>query len=143
MRNSPIRSLFKSLRQNQTGFTVIELLIVIIGLTILAFLAVPTAKNMMAGSDTLNGANIEAFNVKTAAISYQANTGKFPADSDALWHDPPSPTDYLSQPPRAYYQIDIGTGKIITATIMTPGHIPANPWTGISWNAKTDCWAKQ
>ena len=127
----------------ETGVTLVELLIVIIGLVVLAFVAVPMSKSLLSGDRSLNQANIEALNVKTAAINYQANTGKYPPDSDALWHDPSRPSDYLSSSPRAYYTIDIGTGKITGASTNSPGHLPSNPWSGIQWDQVTDSWAKQ
>jgi type II secretory pathway pseudopilin PulG len=132
--------------EDQKGITLIELILVIAVTGALVFVVAPNISSFMGSDKLIAAANTEALNVKTAAISYLENpesNGKYPPDSDKLWHDPPLPTDYISSQPRAYYTIDIGTGKISSASADTIGHIPANPWTGIKWDTLTDSWVKK
>jgi hypothetical protein len=105
---------------------------------VLAIIVVPNANLFLGVDKKINAANLEAANVRTAAIAYEINNkDKFPADSDILLNA----GNYIGIP-RAYYTFDAGTGRITSATMDTIEHIPANPWTGISWNSTTDTWGK-
>ena len=137
-----------SILKDQTGVNIVEFLLIAAILVVLALLVVPNL-NLFLGIDTkLAAANTEALNVRAAAIAYRANPepsgggGKYPSDSDALWQEPPRPGDYIGQP-RAYYTFDIGTGRILDATMDTPEHIPADPWAGIRWDYTSGSWVKE
>ena len=129
--------------RDQRGFNVLEFLIFVAFILLLALIVIPNI-NLFTGVDNkIAAANIEAFNVRSAAMAYEQNhSGKYPADSDALWSNPTSPSDYIGQP-RAYYTFDIGTGRILDATIDTTGHVPTNPWAGIIWDFTSGSWVKQ
>lgn len=101
--------------KRQRGFTLIELLIVIAILGVLAAVVVPNISSFL-GTAQIAGANTEAMNVKTASISYLADYGEFPCNSDNL-----SNLGYLSANPKAKYEFDTN-GLILTADpIMTDG----------------------
>jgi type II secretion system protein G len=69
--------------RDQRGFTLIELLIVIAILGIIAAIVVPNVSGFMT-SGKLNAANTEVQNVKTAAVGYLAENGKWPTSSNDL-----------------------------------------------------------
>jgi prepilin-type N-terminal cleavage/methylation domain-containing protein len=71
------------IHRGEGGFTLIELLIVIAILGIIAAIVVPNVGSFMT-SGTLNAAQTEAENVKTAAVGYLAENGVWPDDSDDL-----------------------------------------------------------
>jgi competence protein ComGC len=127
--------------KNQRGFNVIEVLIFLAVLVVLGLMVVPNINLFLGIDKKLAAANVEAANMKVAAIAYESNTGKFPSNSDALWSNPSQFTDYVGKP-RAYYEFDIGTGRILSATVDTIGHVPENPWTGIRWDFETGSWVK-
>jgi competence protein ComGC len=123
---------------DQRGVGIFEIVIVIAIIVVLAIIVVPNANLFLGVDKKINAANLEAANVRTAAVAYEINhQGKYPADSDVLLNA----GNYITIP-RAYYIFDAGTGRITSATMDTIEHIPANPWTGISWNNTTDTWGK-
>lgn len=129
----------------QKGFNVVEFLILVAFLVVLALVVVPNLNLFLGVDRKLANANAEALNVRIAAIAYFNNPEsghKYPSDSDVLWSDPPKPGDYIGQP-QAYYTFDIGTGRIITATTDTVGHIPVKAWTGIKWDYIKGSWVKK
>jgi hypothetical protein len=110
---------------------------------VLALIVVPNLNLFLGVDRKLAAANIEAQNVRAAAIAFfENNKGVYPSDSDALWTEPAKADDYIGQP-QAYYTFDIGTGRILTATTDTVGHIPAKAWTGIKWDYTKGSWVKQ
>jgi competence protein ComGC len=127
---------------DQKGFNVIEFLIFAALIIVLILIVVPNLNLFLGVDKKINAANIEAINIRAAANAYEANTGKFPSDSDVLWNEPAKPGDYIGQP-RAYYTFDIGTGRILDARMDLPEHVPGNPWSGIRWDYTSGSWAKQ
>lgn len=113
----------------EKGFTLVEMLIVISVLGALASVVVPNVTAFTTAGN-IAGANIEAANVKTAALSYLAEYGRFPDDSSLL-------TPYLSGTPNGSYTFNPGNGLIATATANTSG-ITA----GLSFNVDTQRWMK-
>jgi len=128
--------------RGQEGFSIVEFLIFVALLVILALIVVPNLNVFLGVDKKLADANVEALNMRAAAIAYaQNNGGTYPSDSDALWSNPPKPGDYIGQP-RAYYTFDVGTGRILNATTDTIDHIPTNPWSGITWDFTSGSWVK-
>ena len=129
-----MKRLLKSFRHDQRGFTLIELLIVIAILGIIAAIVVPNVAGFMT-SGTLNAANTEAQNVKTAAVGFMAENGAWPADSGELG-------DFLEGTLKATYtfydpESDPGKGgRIESATTGT------GDWTGIEWIAADQVWKR-
>jgi competence protein ComGC len=122
----------------QRGVGIFEIVILLAVLVVLAVIIVPNANLFLGIDKKINSANLEAANVRTAAIAYEINhQGTYPADSDILLNA----GNYIGIP-RAYYTFDVGTGRITSATMDTLEHIPANPWTGIVWDNTTDTWVK-
>ena len=112
-----ISRFYKVVHPCQKGFTLIELLIVVAILGVLAGICVPNVTQMIHTS-TVNAANTELENVKTASTAYYGENNCWPADSSEL-------SGLLNVTPNALYSFDNSTGFIIDATGIT--------WTGISW----------
>ncbi|RPI52583.1 MAG: hypothetical protein EHM49_05350, partial [Deltaproteobacteria bacterium] len=74
----------KGTLREQSGFNIIEFLIFAALIVMLALIVVPNINMFMGVDKKIAAAIIEAINMKTAAIAYEANTGKYPADSDIL-----------------------------------------------------------
>ena len=132
-----------SVHRDQKGFNVLGFLAFVAVLVVVGLLVIPNITLFLGIDKKINSANTEALNVRAAAVAYEINhNGKYPADSDVLWSESAGPGDYVGQP-RAYYSFDIGTGRIIDATMNTEGHIPVNPWNGIIWDFASGSWVKQ
>ena len=114
-------------RRGQRGFTLIELLIVIVILGIIAGIVIPSV-GAFRRSGTLNAANSEVQNVKTAATGYLAENDEWPASSADV-------VTYLDKAPKGVYTFNTTTGRITAAT--------AGDWgTGIAWNGTAEKWQK-
>jgi len=103
-----MKRFLKLSHRREKGFTLIELLIVIAILGIIAAIVVPNVSGFMA-SGTLNAANTEAQNVKTAAVGYLAENGVWPDSSDDVG-------DFLEGTLKADYTF---TGSVITGCTNT------------------------
>jgi type IV pilus assembly protein PilA len=114
------------------GFTLIELLIVIAILGIIAAIVVPNVAGFMT-SGTLNAANTEAQNVKTAAVGYLAEEGIWPQNSDQL-------DAFLEGTHTALRAQYIFTGDSSIDTGTAPAG--SNPWTGIQWDVPSQTWVR-
>jgi len=141
-RNYTHRGTESNICKDQHGFSALEFILVLALLAVIGLLVIPNLNLFLGIDKKIAEANTEAMNMKTAAIAFESNTGKYPSDSSVLWNDPPQAGDYTSQP-RAYYTFDIGTGRILNATTDTIEHIPTNPWTGIRWDYTSGSWVKQ
>jgi type IV pilus assembly protein PilA len=127
-----MKRFMKRLHRGEKGFTLIELLIVIAILGIIAAIVVPNVAGFMT-SGTLNAANTEVANVKTAAVGYLAEEGIWPTNSD----DVGAFLEGGSAALRATYVF--GGDSIIDAATAPSG---TNPWTGITWNESKQVWER-
>jgi type II secretory pathway pseudopilin PulG len=137
-----IETASKNALREQRGFNIVEFLIFAAFLVVLALIVIPNMNLFLGVDKKLAAANVEALNMRAAAIAYETNNGKYPSDSEVLWNEPPQAGDYIGQP-RAYYTFDIGTGRILNATTDDVGHVSNNAWTGIRWDYTTGSWVKQ
>ena len=119
-----MKRFMKRLHRGEKGFTLIELLIVIAILGIIAAIVVPNVAGFMT-SGTLNAANTEVANVKTAAVGYLAENGDWPATSGDLG-------SFLEGTLKGTYTF---TDSLITAASSTE-------WTTITWNSDDQVWER-
>jgi type IV pilus assembly protein PilA len=127
-----MKRFMKRLHRGEKGFTLIELLIVIAILGIIAAIVVPNVAGFMT-SGTLNAANTEAANVKTAAVGYLAEEGEWPTGSGQL----DAFLEGGSAALKATYTFG-GTGygaNEISAASTTE-------WSGITWDAGSQTWIR-
>ena len=136
------RRLGKSLGGGENGFSMVDLLIVVLVLSGLAIFVVPNAGAYLA-TPKLEAANTEALNVKAAALFAQHTTGKYPASSSELFG---GAVDYLSAKPDAIYIFDPVTGLITSALASNDVGNP-NPDDGptakLQWSFAKQSWQRQ
>jgi type II secretory pathway pseudopilin PulG len=96
----------------------IELLIVVGIMGVLGGVIIPNVGGFL-NTGTLNAANMELENVKTASIGYLGDNGEWPADTTVM-------TTYLAGTPRATYAFDIATGYVIAVSDVA--------WSGLTWS---------
>lgn len=125
-----MKGLGKFFRYGEKGFTLVEMLIVIAVLGVLAGVVVPNVSAFTTAGN-IAAANTEAANVKTAALSYLADYGTFPADSSLL-----APT-YLSGASNGFYTFDATTGLISAGTANTSGITD-----GLTFTVPTQKWGR-
>jgi type IV pilus assembly protein PilA len=125
-----MKRFMKRLHRGEKGFTLIELLIVIAILGIIAAIVVPNVAGFLT-SGTLNAAQTEAENVKTAAVGYLAEEGAWPSTSDDL----DSFLEGGHAALKATYDFQ-STAGIHDATPVSGG------WSGIQWDEPSQTWIR-
>jgi type IV pilus assembly protein PilA len=114
----PVGGLRRLLRSAQSGFTLIEVIIVIAIMGILAAVIIPNTSGFLA-TGNLNAANTELGNVKTAALAYYGHNDRWPSSSGDL-------ATLIDGTAKATYTFDNATGFIFDAS---------GSWSGITWSA--------
>ena len=76
------------MKRHHSGFTLIELMIVVAIIGILAAIAIPQYQNYVARSQVAEGLSM-ASSIKTAISAYYSTHGKYPSDNTALGIDSP------------------------------------------------------
>src|SRR4030043_1943051 len=102
-----LKALRNGLFKDQRGVNVVEFLLIAAILVVLAILVIPNINIFLGTDKKIAEANVEALNIRAAAVAFEANEGKFPADSEVLVTE-----NYIGEP-RAYYTFDVGTGRIL------------------------------
>jgi prepilin-type N-terminal cleavage/methylation domain-containing protein len=105
-----VRRIFKLSRQGQSGFTLIEMMILLAIIGILAAVVVPSAYGFTTAG-RLNAANSELSSVLTAAIGYYGEYKSWPADTVADGFD-----EYYTGELKATYHFNIASGRLTGAT---------------------------
>jgi type IV pilus assembly protein PilA len=126
-----MKRFMKRLHRGEKGFTLIELLIVIAILGIIAAIVVPNVAGFLV-SGTINAAQTEAENVKTAAVGYLAETGNWPDTSADLDNF----LEGTSAALKATYEFNSDAG--IEAATPTDAS-----WVGkVEWDAGAQTWKR-
>lgn len=77
-------------RNGFSGFTLLELLVVLVVMSMLAAIVTPQVMNMLSGAKT-NAAALQVETLSTALSYYQLDVGSYPSKEtglDALWQKP-------------------------------------------------------
>ncbi len=136
-----IRRLLKDFGKGEKGFTLLELLIVVVILGILAAVIVPNLATFL-GTGKVAAANTEVANVETAALAYYAdNDGVWPLSTNTVAGDtslmyPPSGTAYLDGDATDNYTFN-AFGKVIPDATAGWGTD-----TSLTWNGTDHEWQK-
>ena len=105
---------------SQSGFTILELLIIIAILGILAAVIIPNISTFQRTGD-LAAANKEVMNLRTSATNYRAEIGNWPETTDTEEF-----ARFYTGTLKAVYDFDttgtiVGLGKIIRGTATAEG----------------------
>jgi len=73
--------MFKYIKKNQNGFTLLELMIVIAIVSILSLIAIPKFNDAIAQANTAR-IQSDLQTIDTAIVMYQAQNGKYPSNID-------------------------------------------------------------
>ena len=84
------------LKSNFSGFTLLELLVVLVVMGMLAAIVTPQVMTMLSGAKT-NAAALQVETLSTALNYYQLDVGSYPSKEqglDALWQKPKDPGNW-------------------------------------------------
>lgn len=93
------------MRTHQSGFTLIEMMIVVAIIGILASIAIPAYQNYTIRAQVTEGLNLSG-GWKTAIVEYYANTGGWPTQTTDLGGATPSTGNYVTS-------ITVNNGAIV------------------------------
>jgi prepilin-type N-terminal cleavage/methylation domain-containing protein len=119
---------YKIMKRNNRGFTLVELMIVVVIIGVLVAIAVPVYNSTQKkAKETACEANIRT--IEGAAAQYHAANGKWPSmeelDEEYLKEEPKCPFRSGDLETNEHdYNINTGTGEV---TCENTTHTPANP----------------
>jgi|WetSurMetagenome_2_1015567.scaffolds.fasta_scaffold311242_2 type IV pilus assembly protein PilA len=122
-----MRKLVTRINRLQSGFTLIEVLVVVVILGVIAAVAIPNVARILS-NNIENVANSEATNVKSAAVAYFGDFRVWPGDSNVL-------SDYLEGTLKAVYHFDDSDW----VTSAQPGTFGDT----ITWNTSRQRWEEK
>ncbi len=131
-------------RRRRDGFTLIEVLLVLVILVILGSIAVPMYISTQQQAN-VKAAKAQVLELKTPLNLYRMNTGDFPTSLEALWLQPADVNPakwggpYLEEPLRPIRGIDPISTSTQASTI--PACTTFGPWDRMGPMARMTTWA--
>jgi type II secretory pathway pseudopilin PulG len=121
-------------RGHQPGFTILELLMLMIILGILAAVIIPNVSPFIKAGN-LNAANTEVQNVRTAAQGYLAANSSWASDTETI-------APYLSGPPKTAYTFNTANGLIDGVADTSGQPTDDTAWPGLHFDFADQMWEK-
>ncbi|HEV7952367.1 MAG TPA: type II secretion system protein GspG [Candidatus Saccharimonadales bacterium] len=115
--------------KRQTGFTIVELLIVIVVIGILAAITIVTYNGIQTRSRT-TAVTSDLRSIEKAMLMYRAEYGKLPLSAD--WYSG------TTMPPSARWSTEIIAG-LKNEKIISTSSLDKDPWGQYYWYDNNDC----
>ena len=130
-----MRSKLRAVVRRDPGFTLMEMLVVLVLIGLIAAVAIPQVMKLLGGAK-VKAAKIQLQTVSSSLLYYQTDVGSFPTEKqglDALWKAPEGSSDWNGPYVRRQKQLVDPWGNPFVYNI--PGKKPGEPYDLVSLGA--------